>query len=107
MEQQRNSRAFPLFTQHPTPITRRLTPTPEPPTMDPTPTLKAHARQTLIEYSDMQARTGLQMIRNAIEADPRLMEAYPHLLKSLFRLEDEIAASRGSGPPLTPSESVT
>ena len=47
------------------------------------------------------------MIRNAIEADPRLMEAYPHLLKSLFRLEDEIAASRGSGPPLTPSESAT
>jgi len=68
--------------------------------------LQTAARAQLIEYSTMQARTGLQMIRNALEADPRLVETYEALLASLHRLEDEINSAR-SGPPSTPSARAT
>jgi len=75
--------------------------------MDPTPTLKATARLKLIEYATMQARTGLQMIRNSIETDPRMTEeSYSTLLANLHAMEDAIASAQ-SGPPSTPSESAT
>ena len=80
--------------------------------MDTTPTpktmhLREAARQKLIEYATMQARTGLQMVRNSIETDPRLTEeGYSTLLASLHAIEDSLAASTECGSPLTPSESA-
>lgn len=81
--------------------------------MDPTPTpqttiLRKAARESLIDYATMQARTGLQMIRNSIETDPRLTEeGYRALLTALHALEDRIVASTQPGPPSTPSDSAT
>lgn len=80
--------------------------------MDTTPTprtmqLREAARQKLIEYATMQARTGLQMVRNSIETDPRLTEdQYTMLLSLLYSVEDAIALAQ-SGQLSTASESAT
>lgn len=81
--------------------------------MDTTPTpktlhLREAARQKLIEYATMQARTGLQMIRNCIETDPRLSDLEVELLrKELNGLEDSLLTSMESGPSWTPAAGGT
>lgn len=78
--------------------------------------LREAARQKLIEYATMQARTGLQMLRNSIETDPRLsvleMTLLRHQTNELedflaVAVGDEIVASKPYGSPSTPSESAT